>query len=93
LEEDSNMKSVQNWISYIHANSWSFSPFIAILIIFLMSKTDLDFPKFSFEIHFESGDVTMEEVVPFFKAFSTILYFQIFELGNVLFDSVKFKRI
>jgi hypothetical protein len=29
------------WISYLHANSWIFSLFLAILINFLKSKTDL----------------------------------------------------
>jgi hypothetical protein len=31
----------------------------------------------------------MEKVVPFFKTFTTILYFKLFELGKVLFQSVK----
>jgi hypothetical protein len=35
LEEVANMKSVPNWISYLHANSWIFTPFLAILIDFL----------------------------------------------------------
>jgi hypothetical protein len=29
------MKSVPNWISYLHANCWIFDPFLAILINFL----------------------------------------------------------
>jgi hypothetical protein len=33
-------------ISYFHANSWIFYPFLAILINFINSKTDLEFPKF-----------------------------------------------
>jgi hypothetical protein len=36
------MRSVPNWISYLHANSWIFNPFLAILINFLKSKIDLD---------------------------------------------------
>jgi hypothetical protein len=52
-------------------------------------KTYLDFPKFSFAIHFESGDVPMEELVPFFKTFSTIFYFKFCELRKVLVESIK----
>jgi hypothetical protein len=89
LEEVANIKSVPNWISYLHANSWIFGPFLSILINFLNSKTDLDFPKFQFEINFESGEVPMEEVVPFFKKFSTIFYFKFVELKKALFGSVK----
>jgi hypothetical protein len=40
------MKSVPNRISYHHENFEIFSPFLAILIKFLKSKTDLDFPNF-----------------------------------------------
>jgi hypothetical protein len=39
------MKSVQNWIYYLHENSWIFSPPLAILFNFLNSKIDLDFQK------------------------------------------------
>jgi hypothetical protein len=89
LEEVENMKSVPNWASCLHANSWIFSTFLAIFIKFLNSKTDIEFPIFSFEIHFESLEVPIEEVVTFFKTFSTIFYFKFFELRKVLFESVK----
>jgi hypothetical protein len=79
------MKSIPNWVSYLHANSWTFSPFLPILINFLKLKIDLDFPKFSFEINFQSRDVPMEEVVIFFKSFKTIFYFNFFDLGKALF--------
>jgi hypothetical protein len=46
LEEISNIRSVSNWISYLHANSWIFGSFLDILINFLNSKRDLDFPNF-----------------------------------------------
>jgi hypothetical protein len=52
-------------------------------------KIDLDFPKFSFAIHFESRDVPMEELVLFFKALSAIFYFKFCELGKVLVESIK----
>jgi hypothetical protein len=48
-----------------------------------------NFPEFLFEIHFESGGVPMEEIVLFFKSFSTVFYFKFFELGEVLFGVVK----
>jgi hypothetical protein len=44
---------------------------------------------FSFEIHFESEEVHMEKVVPSFKFLTTIFYFNLFELGKVLFRLVK----
>jgi hypothetical protein len=46
LEEAANMKSVPNWISYLPANSRIFGPFLAILINFRKSKTNLEFLKF-----------------------------------------------
>jgi hypothetical protein len=49
--------------------------------------------KFLFEIHFESGEVPMENVVPFFNPFTTIFYFKFFELGKVLSGAIKFERI
>jgi hypothetical protein len=89
LEEVANIKTVPNWISYLHQNFWIFSPFLDILINFLKSKIDIDFPKFSFEIHFEYGEVLMGEVVPFSKKFSTIFYLKKFELDKILFEMVK----
>jgi hypothetical protein len=41
------MKIVPNCIFYLHPNSWIFSPFLAILINFLNSEIDLDFPIFN----------------------------------------------
>jgi hypothetical protein len=35
----------------------------------------------------------MEKVVPFFKTFTTIFYFNLFEHGKVLFESVKYERV
>jgi hypothetical protein len=87
LEEYAYTRSVPNWISYLHANSWNFSPFLSILIKFLKSKIDINFPKFSFEMHFKSGEVPMEDVVHLFKSFTTIFYFKNFDLGNALFRS------
>jgi hypothetical protein len=47
LKEATNIITIPDWISYLHANSWIFGPFLAILINFLKSKTDLDFPNFN----------------------------------------------
>jgi hypothetical protein len=47
------------------------------------------FPDFSFEIHFESEEVPMEKVVPFYKPFIIIFYFKFVELGKVLFGPAK----
>jgi hypothetical protein len=54
------MKSVQNWISYIHANFYIFSPSLAILFNLLDPESDLGFLEFYFDIHFESGEVPMD---------------------------------
>jgi hypothetical protein len=93
LEEVANMKSDPNWISYLHANSWIISPFLTILINFLKSKTDLEFPKFSFEIYFKSEGVIMEKVVTFFKTFLTIFYFNFSRSGRSCLDWSKFEKI
>jgi hypothetical protein len=55
----------------------------------LLNPKPRNFPEFLFEIHFESGGVPMEEIVLFFKSFSTVFYFKFFELGEVLFGVVK----
>jgi hypothetical protein len=65
-------KSAPNWIFYLHANSFIFGPFLAILIKLLKSKTDLEFPKFSFKTHFGYEEVPMENVIHLFKSFMTI---------------------
>jgi hypothetical protein len=72
LEEVSNMIIVPNLISYLHANSGIFSPFLTISINFLKSKTNLNFPKFSFQIHFESEEIPMKKVVPLYKFFKNL---------------------
>jgi uncharacterized protein involved in cysteine biosynthesis len=46
LEEVASMGSVPDWISYLHANFWIFGPLLAILINFLKSKIDIEFPNF-----------------------------------------------
>jgi hypothetical protein len=89
LEEVANMKSVSNWISYHHENSWIVSLFLSILINFLKAKTDLDFPKLLFKIPSESKGVSMEKVVPIFKIFKIIFYLKILELRKIHFGSLK----
>jgi hypothetical protein len=83
------MKSVPNWISYHHANCWISGPFVAILIIFLNSKTNLEFSIFLLKIHFGCEDIHMEKVVPFIETLRTIFCFKFFELGKVLLGSAK----
>jgi hypothetical protein len=46
LEEVDKMKSVPNWISYLHEISWIFSPFLDILVSFLKLKIDSAFLNF-----------------------------------------------
>jgi hypothetical protein len=53
----------------------------------LEPKSDLGFPEFYFEIHLESGEVSMEKVIPLIKSFKNIFYFKFFDLRNVLFGS------
>jgi hypothetical protein len=55
----------------------------------LLNSKPRKFSKFSFEIHFESGEVPMEKIIPFFKPLTTIFYFKFFDLGKVLFGAVK----
>jgi hypothetical protein len=50
------------------------------------------FSYFSFKIHFESKEVSMEKVVPLFNPFKTIFYFNFYEQGKVLFESIKVWR-
>jgi hypothetical protein len=66
-----------------------FHPNLKLQEEILLNPKPRNFSEFSFEIHYESGEVPMDEVVPLFKTFSTIFYFNFFELGNVLFGSVK----
>jgi hypothetical protein len=55
----------------------------------LVNSKPIRFSIFSFDIHYESEEVPMDKVVPFFKSITTIFYFKNFELGKVLFGSVK----
>jgi hypothetical protein len=66
-----------------------FHPNLKLQEEILLNPKPRKFSEFSFEIHYESGEVPMDEVVPLFKTFSTIFYFNFFELGNILFGSVK----
>jgi hypothetical protein len=47
----------------------------------------------SFEIHFESREVSIYKVVPLFKTFTTIIYFKFLELEKVLLGSLMFEWI
>jgi hypothetical protein len=87
------MGSVPNCISNLPSNFWIFSPFLAILIKFLNSKTDLDFPKFEFKTHFKSKEVSMEKVVQLFEIFKNIFYFKKLTLGKPYLDQIKFERV
>jgi hypothetical protein len=93
LEEVANIRSIQNSISYLHANLWIFSPFLAIFINFLNSKTYHDFPMFLFKIHLESDEVPMEKVVPFFKTFTIIFVSNFLSSGRSFLEWSKFERI
>jgi hypothetical protein len=53
----------------------------------LEPKSDLGFPEFYFEIHFESGEVPMDKVIYLIKSFKTIFYFEIFDFGKTDVDS------
>jgi hypothetical protein len=83
------MKSIQNWVSYLHENSYIFSPSLAILYNFLEPNLELESPNFYFKLQLESEDVSMEKVVHHFDIFKNIFYFKFFEFGNILFESVK----
>jgi hypothetical protein len=48
-----------------------------------------NFSEFSFEIHFETEEVPMEKVVPFFKTLAVIFYLKKLELMKVLLDRLK----
>jgi hypothetical protein len=89
LEEVAKIKGVPNWISYHHTNSWIFGPFLSILINFLKSKIDLNFPNFKFEIYFESEKVPMKKIVPFFNFFKNIFYLNFYEQRKIILELVK----
>jgi hypothetical protein len=48
---------------------------------------------FSFEIHFESEEVSMKKVAHLFEIFKTIFYFKFFRLGKAVSGSVKFWKV
>jgi hypothetical protein len=50
-----------------------------------MPKSDLEFPNFYFKINFESEDVSLKKVAPFYKSFTTIFYLKFLKLGKLLF--------
>jgi hypothetical protein len=55
----------------------------------LVNSKPRSFSDFSFEIYSKSEEVTMEKLVPFFKSFTRIFYFNFFALGKELFGSVQ----
>jgi hypothetical protein len=55
----------------------------------LLNSEPRNFSEFLFEIHLKYGEVPMEKVLPFFKTFTTIFYFKLFEPGKVLPASIK----
>jgi hypothetical protein len=57
----------------------------------LLNSKSRNFCDFLFEIHFESGEVFMENVVHLFVICKTIFYLNFFELGKVHFEIVKFE--
>jgi hypothetical protein len=81
------MKSVSNWILYLHANFWIFSPPLAILFNFLNSKIDLEFPNFLFHFHHESGEAPMVKVVHLFKTCWPIFLLEFFEPWKLVFGA------
>jgi hypothetical protein len=81
------VKSVSNWISYLHANFWIFSPPLAILFNFLNSKIDLEFPNFLFHFHHESGEAPMVKVVHLFKTCWPIFLLEFFEPWKLVFGA------
>jgi hypothetical protein len=56
----------------------------------LLSPKTRNFSKFSFQIHFESGE---EKVASFFKTFSTIFYFKFLSSRMSCLDQLKFEGI
>jgi hypothetical protein len=47
---------------------------------------------FSFEIHYESEEISMEKVVHLFEVLKTTFHFKKFRLAKAVFGSVKFGR-
>jgi hypothetical protein len=73
-----------NHLPKLHPNSKSQKEILANSI-----EITYKFSEFSFKIHFESEGVPMAKVLPLFKPFKPIFYFDFFEQGKVLFKSVK----
>jgi hypothetical protein len=48
---------------------------------------------FSFEIHFESKEVSMEKVVHLSESFKIIFYFKFFGLWKAIFGLVKIWKV
>jgi hypothetical protein len=69
-----------------------FSPYLAILIKFLNSKTDLGFPKFSFKIHFEYEEVPRETVVHLFETFKSYFISIFPAMENIFWVGQSLKR-
>jgi hypothetical protein len=60
------MKSVTNWISYLHANSWIFGPFLTILIKFKIkpcfSKILIPFPSLIWRSYYRESCSFLENI-------------------------------
>jgi hypothetical protein len=59
------------------------------LYLILSNSKPRHFPEFSFQIPFESEEVSMEKVVHLFEIFKTMFYFKFLELRKVKFESIK----
>jgi hypothetical protein len=51
-------------------------------IKFSLISTHRNFPEFLFEIHFESEEVSIRTIVPYFNYFPTIFYLEFLEFGK-----------
>jgi hypothetical protein len=52
-------------------------------------STHRKFLEFSFKFQFESGQVSIRQIVPYLELFPAIFYFQFLEQGKAPFGSVK----
>jgi hypothetical protein len=64
-----------------------------ISINFSLFPTHRKFPKFLFEIYFESEEVSISKVVPYLKYFSVIFYFKFLNTGRYILNQSKFGEI
>jgi hypothetical protein len=48
-------------------------------------KSDIGFPDFLFEIHFESREVPIDKLVPCLIPYKSIFFFKIFDQDKVSF--------